>query len=108
MRMGSDGHCIRRAHAALCPAMSEGTSPPLPRPFLKCHRHSGTLCTTEKGLRPQRWPNPCQQEPKAQILVKQKNILPWGSSARHLTQGSMGVPGSSAGSSDFLQNVSFE
>lgn len=69
-------------------------------------RHSGTLCTTAKGLRPQRWPNPCQQEPKAQSLVKQKNVLPWGSSARHLTQGSMGVPGASAGSSDFLQDVS--
>ena len=107
MRTGSDGYRVHRAHAALCPAMSEGTSSPLPRPFLKCHPAQWHPLYCSEGFEAPEVAHPCQQKPKAQILVKQKNVVPWGSSARHLTQGSIGAPGANAGSSDFLQDVSF-
>lgn len=47
--------------------------------------------------------HPGQHQPRAQILVQRGNTLPGSSSAEHLTQRSVSVPGANAGSSDFLQ-----
>lgn len=70
VRPGSAGHHIRGTLTALCPQRRREPSSPLPGPL--------PIPAWGRSLYPQQVPaDLCKPTSKAQILLEQKNVLPW-------------------------------
>lgn len=104
--MGGDGCHMLRAHDSLCPAVSAGTSSPIPHPFLKCHPAPQHVCTTVKGLRLQRWPTLASTSQRPRLWYS-KRIFSLGVHRPNVSLSGQSVCRANAGSSDFLQEISF-